>query len=807
MIGTVLSHYRIVEKVGEGGMGEVYRAEDQRLQRSVAIKILPEHAVASAERRERFIREARAASSLNHPGIVHVYDVDESGGRLFIAMEYVAGRTVSQLLEAKRLDIEETLRIGIEAGEALGAAHAHGIVHRDVKPSNIIVADEGFVKILDFGLAKLLGPGAESSSPDEASTRAPNLTRHGQLIGTVLYMSPELALGETVDHRSDIFSFGAVLYEMATGRLPFTGASEVAIIDRILHGAPSPLSEIEPELPEVFDRIVSKALEKRPESRYQSMEELLVDLKNLKRDLEAAASPAVVRTGMAIFGRVHPHRSSAAKAALWGGLAVAIAVAAAVAIDRGNGDLAHAAERQEHSIAVLAFENAEGDPESRYFSDGVTEGIIVDLSRIDGLKVLPPTKGPVPAASEDPIAAARRLKVETVLVGSVRRGEGNVRVSASLRAARDGRVVWADKFDRPLTGVFGIQDEVSSRIAEALEIRLTSGEKALIAKAPTSSIKAYDLYLRGQDLANRREPRALRQAIGQFEEARRIDPKYALAVAGLADAYSVAVMYDWDLGLDARKGAEEASRQAIALDPTLAEAHLSRGVVAGLAGDLDGGISRVLHAISLDPESAHAHHWLSLLHKFQGEYDKARADDFEALRLDPKLAVVHLNLAHLAILSNHPNEAVERMQALLKLGSDLPLVRVLEAWGLMRTGEAGMALRILDGVAAAAPDDALVAGMHGMALAAAGNVAAARGEASRAADLSSRKPSPLAEYAVACIHAQTGDREQAFRFLRQALKAKAVSLGSIISPAYIRSDPVLGSLRSDPRFADLVGPP
>jgi TolB-like protein/tetratricopeptide (TPR) repeat protein len=806
MIGTVLSHYRIVEKIGEGGMGEVYRAEDERLKRPVAVKILPEQAGGSPERRERFIREARAASSLNHPGIIHVYDVDEAGGRLFIAMEYVAGRTVAQILQQRRILVGELLKIAVDVVEALAAAHAHGIVHRDVKPSNVIVADEGFVKILDFGLAKLLAPAAETASPDEASTRAPNLTRHGQLIGTVLYMSPELALGEAVDHRSDIFSFGALLYEMATGRLPFSGTTEVAIIDQVLHGAPPPLAAVHPDLPPALETIVGKAMEKRPENRYQSMEEVLVDLRNLRRDLDAAEAPAArLRPGG--LRAAGPAASPARRAAIWGGFAVTAAVAAAFLVDRGSGSLARADDRSQRSIAVLPFENAGGDPDAKYLSDGIRDGIIVDLSRIGGLSVMAPAGALAAEFAQDPLVAGKRHGAELILDGSVHRDGERVRVSARLSGVARGDVLWADTIQHPVTGLFEIQDQVSHRIADALKIRLTSRESAEIARTPTTNMRAYDLYLRGRELTTRRTPAELKRAVGLFEQARRLDPGYAPAYAGLADAYAVALMYGWDLGEDARERAEEASRRAIALDPTLAEAHLSRGVVAGLDNDLEGGISRVLHALSLAPDSPRAHHWLALLYKMQGRYARAEAEDLEALRLDPDLAVSHMNLAHLAILQGKPDAAAAAMKRLLEARPNEPLVRVLLAWALLRRNEPSSALSHLDGAAALAPQDPLVAGLRGMARAVVGDAAGARAEAQRALDLTAARPFPLAEYAVACVHALLGSRDAALGHLERALTTRALSLNAVISTAYIRDDPILASLRSEPRFRALVGSP
>lgn len=802
MIGTVVSHYRIVEKIGEGGMGEVYRAEDKHLPRSVAIKLLPERAGASAERRARFLREAQAASSLNHPGIVHVYDIEEADGRLFIVMEYVSGRTVAQLLAGGPLPLDEILRIAIEAGEALAAAHAAGIVHRDVKPSNVIVADGGYVKIFDFGLAKLLGGIERTTVPDEASTRAPNLTRHGQLIGTVLYMSPELALGEPVDRRSDVFSFGALLYEMSTGKLPFSGASEIAVIEKVIHGEPQPIGQVNPDIPESLERIVSKAMEKKPDNRYQSMTDLLVDLRSLRRSLEAdSAAPGALVRGARSAGR---RGAPAVRTALWGAFALTLAIAAAVLIDRGNDGLARADDRVSRSIAVMPFDNAGGDPDSKYLSDGIRDGIVVDLLRIAGLKVVAPESTSSLKSSGDPQAIGRRYGVESILTGSVRRDGGIVRVHATLQDARRSMVLWGDRIDRPMAGLFDVQDEVSHQIANALSIRLTRGEKAEMARTPTTNARAYDLCLRGRELTTRRTPSDLRRAVELFDKALALDGGNAQAWSGLADAFSVAAMFGWDLGDDATRRADEASRKAIALDPTLIEAHLSRGVVAGLEGDLDGGISRIQHAISLAPDSARSHHWLAVLYKLRGRFGRAQAEDDLALQLDPDMIPAHLNLAHIAILEDEPDAAVARLSPLLKARPDEPLVRVLLSWALLRRGEASEALDHLDAARTVAPEDPLVAGMRGMALAALGRSAGARAEAERVSELTSTRPYPLAEYAAACIHALLGSRTEALDHLEKALRTRALSVNSIISAAYVLNDPILASLRSDPRFKSLA---
>ncbi len=808
MIGRVLSHYRIVEKIGEGGMGEVYRAEDLRLPRSVAIKILPDRALRSPERRERFIREARAASSLNHPGIVHIYDIDDSEGRLFIAMEYVEGRTLSQLIEEDRRSCDEILEVAIQVGEAVEAAHDHGIIHRDIKPSNIIVAEEGFVKILDFGLAKLLDPGAEAglsspATPDEASTRAPNLTRDGQLIGTVLYMSPELALGEEIDVRSDIFSFGAVLYELATGRLPFLGASEVAILDQVIHKQPPPLQEAAPGFPSEFSRIVSKAMEKKAENRYQTIEEMVVDLRRLRRELSAAAAdPGAAGRGMEGWRPSTWRAPTVLRAAIWTLLAVGLAAAAAVAVDRAGTSASPV--RVERAMAILPFIGRGLDGKDGYFAEGITEGIIVDLSRIAGLRILAPPAGSEPAADADPIEVARHLEADLLLEGNVHREGGQVRVSARLRETADGEILWAEIIDRPLERLFDLQDEISEKIARALEIRLTTSERARISEAPTSSLRAYDLYLRARELSRRRTESDMLRAVSLYDQALRLDPNFALSWAGLSDAYSVSLMYGWSLGEGIRDRAEEAGRRAIELDATLPEAHISNGLVAALDGDVEGGIRRILHAISLEPESAVGHHWLSMLYKREGRYEEAETEGRLALALDPGFHLARLNLAHIAILAGRPAEARERMVSLLRDDPDAAYAKIVLAWALIRQGEARAAVGTLEEAARATPDDPLVAALQGLALLAAGDRSGAKAAAARAAALSSGRPMPMADYAIACVRAQTGSGEEALEFLARALEAGRQSLSTVISGAYVRNDPVLAPLRSDPRFQKMV---
>jgi len=552
-------------------------------------------------------------------------------------------------------------------------------------------------------------------------------------------------------------------------------------------------------MPEDLDRIIAKALEKKAENRYQTVEEMVVDLRRLKRDVASEESRA--GAGGTASGSASRMPGSILRAAVWSLLAVALAIVAAIAVDRnGNGT----AGRIRRSVAVIPFATRGAAGDTAYFTAGVTEGVIVDLSRIAGLTILAPPIVEEAGRLTDPLDMARELGADLVLDGSVRREGGQVRVTAQLRESGNGEILWAEIIDRPLEGVFDLQDEISRRIARALEIRLTRAETARIASTPTSSLRAYDLYLRGRDLSRRRTEADLLRAGSLYEQALRIDPDFALAQAGLADAYSVSLMYGWSLGEGARERAGEASRRAIELDPTLPEAHISMGLLAAIDGDLEGGIRRVLHAISLEPESAVAHHWLSMLYKRQGSYERAATEGKIALALDPALILSRVNLAHVAILAGRPEEAEERMRSLLEVEPDAAYARIVLAWAQIRLGNPAEAVATLADAAKGDPDDPLVAGMRGLALIASGDRAGAGEAARRAAALVTGRPSPMAEYAIACVLANTGSRDEAFGHLTRALEGGRRSLATVISPAYVREDPVLAPLHSDPRFARLV---
>jgi serine/threonine protein kinase/Tfp pilus assembly protein PilF len=579
MIGRTFSHYKILEKIGEGGMGIVYKAEDTKLERVVALKFLQEQFAFDEEAKARFFREARSASALNHQNIITIYEIDEFEGKCFISMELIEGKSIKGLTGQKALSVKKALDIAMQIAEGLKNAHEKGIVHRDLKSDNIMLTPDKIVKIADFGLAELRG--------------APTLTSQPSITGTLPYASPEQLQGLTTDERTDIFSFGVVLYEMVTGRLPFLSEYEQATIYSILNEEPEPVTKLNKEIPEELEKIIGKALEKRPELRYQSIVELLADLRQVSEEYKTGArrkAPAIP------------------------------------------------------SLAVLYFENLGESRGDDYFAAGMTEDIITDLSKIDKIKVLSrsdvvPYRGKTVSTRE----IGRNLNVDYILEGSIRKADSRLRITAQLTRVSDGFHVWAERFDRELKDVFEVQSDVSQNVASALKIKLTVSQIQRIEKKPTISIKAYDYYLRGRDYYWRLGKEDLEIAIQMYKKALEVDPQYALAYAGLADVYVYKYEAYYDRSVHLLNQAEEASKKALALDYDLPEAHRALGRVYQERRNYPESISEFKKAIELKPDYLEAYRTLGWIYEEMRNCDQAityaekaleiRSSDRESYRL------------------------------------------------------------------------------------------------------------------------------------------------------------------------------
>ena len=537
MIGKSVSHYQVIRSLGSGGMGVVYEAEDARLGRRVAVKFLPPELSRDPQALERFQREARAASALNHPNICTVFAIEQHEGVHFIVMELLEGEALSTKLSGQRLEADAIVDIGIQMADALESSHARGIVHRDIKPANIFLNRRGQVKVLDFGLAKFDSGGG--SRPVDETRASDNLTTPGTAMGTVAYMSPEQARGQLTDARTDLFSLGAVLYQMAAGVLPFQGDTAAVVFEAILNRDPKPLSDVSPAMPPGLGRIVEKALEKDRNLRYQSATDLKTDLQRLKRDLDSSRARAAIATDTP---------SAGTKAA-------------------------------EASVAVLYFENLSGVKEDEYFRDGITEDIITELSKIKGMRVFSrPTVLAYRDRTVTPAQIGQQLSAAYVLTGSLRRSGNRLRINAQLLDTHTDFPLWSERYDRELQDVFELQDEIARKIAMALRITLTPQEQAALAAKPTDNLQAYDLYLRAKSHARRMTRQDLELAYQMFQQAVVIDPGFALAYAAMANA---AALHHYNYGRQPvwMERAEAAAEQAASLRPDLPDAEVARAWV------------------------------------------------------------------------------------------------------------------------------------------------------------------------------------------------------------------------------------
>lgn len=774
MIGNVVSHYRILDKLGAGGMGTVYRGEDLRLGRLVAVKFLVAELAHDQQSFRRFQQEARAASSLNHANICTIHDMGEFEGQPFFVMELLEGQDLRTLICRKPVNVQTILDLSIQITDALCAAHANGIIHRDIKPANIFVTTTGVAKILDFGLAKLIPPPAgetvTAQTPANAQPDNQVVTSQGIAVGTVAYMSPEQACGEVLDARSDLFSFGAILYEMATGKRAFSGSTAALLFDAILHSHPTPMEQVAPQIPKDLRRIVEKALEKDRELRYQSAVELKADFKCLKRDLSSGRP-----VGSSSATRKRSSRSTTQK----------------------SGWRKHTLTNI-RSLAVLPFINGSADPEMEYFSDGVTETILDTLSQLPKIRVMArSTVFRYKSRAVDPRNVGRRLNVQAVLTGMILlRGE-RLLVNAELVDVADGSRVWGEHYDRTVTDLFSVQEEISKEISEKLSLRLNLAQKRRLAHRPTKDLAAYHLYLKGRHWWNKRTESGLKKGIEYFGKAIEADPAYALAYAGLADCFPPLGAYRILAPSDAFTRAKSAAIKALELDPNLAEAHTALAL-ATMFYDWDwvSAEEEFKKAIRLNANYPIAHQWYAVYLMAMERPAESLSAIQRALELDPLSLAINTHVGWGFYFSRRYQDGEEQLRKTLELDADFTLAHFVLGQIYTQMGSSNKAIEELEKAAMLSSRLPAVLSAMGYCYAVGGDKLRARNFIDELAQMSTKRY--VSPFDIALIHVGLGQKDEAFNWLDKGIEDHSSWL------IWLKVEPVFDGIRSDSRFPELV---
>jgi eukaryotic-like serine/threonine-protein kinase len=813
---ATLAHYRIVSVIGAGGMGEVYLAEDTKLRRKVALKVLAADFTRNEDRLRRFEQEAQAASALNHPNILTIHEIGSDADAHFIATEFIEGETLRHRIVRSGMTIRDVLEIAGQVAGALAAAHSAGIVHRDIKPENVMIRPDGYIKVLDFGLAKLTEEKTVETNT-EALTIARANTDPGTVMGTLSYMSPEQARGKAVDARSDVFSLGVVIYEMIAGRTPFEGETPSDVISFILQTEPPPLTRFSPDVPSELERIVTKALAKDKEERYQTIKDMLIDLKRLKRSYEvetgvdrslspdsirpvtrgevsnavkAGSGVSSVRTTSSaeyLLSEVRRHKLGAA--AILAVLLVLLAVVIYIGFFTGS-------SKAIDSIAVLPLVNASNDPSVEYLSDGIAESIINSLSQFPNLKVM--SRGSVfryKGREVDPQTVGNELSVRAVLAGRlVQRGD-SLSVNVELVDTRDNSQIWGQQYKRNLADVFAVQEDIAKEVSEKLRLRLSGAEKQQVTKRYTENIKAYQNYMQGRGPGDRRTRESLIVAIGYYEKAIEEDRNYPLAYSGLSESYTSLGVSQYIAPIEGRRKAEENALKAISLDENLAEGHASLGrcYTAFAPYDFVKGDRELRRAVELSPGLALAHQYLALSLIRQGHFDEGLEAILKARERDPLSSMIARSVGHPYYLRKDYARALDIVKRANELGPSFSTTWEVGVYA--QTKQFDDALRQLEKEKAGRANDPILIYSTGMIYAAQGRRAEALQIINQLEQLSGTGVSQ-ANY-IAKIYGALGDKESALTWLNRGIESGALG-------AFYREEYVWDALRGDPRFQELL---
>jgi serine/threonine protein kinase/Flp pilus assembly protein TadD len=807
MVGQTVSHYRVIEKLGAGGMGEVYLAEDLILGRKVALKFLASDTHVHRDALDRFLREARTASSLNHPNICTIHEIVNDGDRPFLVLELLEGHTLREDIRHGPLPLDRLLTLAIQIVDALDAAHGNGITHRDIKPANIFVTRRGDAKVLDFGLAKLtsMPPSADSTDPTNA-TEDHLLTRKGTTLGTVAYMSPEQARGDAIDSRSDLFSFGVVLYEMATGRHAFTGNSTAVIFDAILNRMPPPAADVNPAVPQELDRIIQKALEKDVDLRYTSASEIRADLKRLKRETDSGrlSIGGASRTSVGYVSRAPnaPDSGSApsirtdstvrlvrTKPAVW----IAAVVVALLAIAGVYRWTTGGSDRIE-SLVVLPFVNASGNPDTEYLGDGISEALINDLSQLPGIRVSARSVAfKYKGKDSDPLKAGRELNARAVITGRVSTRGNQLIIQCDMMDVSGATQIWGAQYTRPMADILKVQDEIAGEIFDKLRVRFTGEDKKRMARRYTDDAEAYQLYLKGRFYWNQGTIGGYKKSIEYLQEAIAKDPRYALAYAGLADSY----LFLGSFYVEAISEAKTAAVKANELDPTLSEAHVALGNIRlWLDWDWAAAEKEFIQGIALNGGSALAHNQYATYLAVMGRTADAIREATHARELDALSPIVNTDLGWCLLYGGRVEDAVAQFRTAIGVDANSASAH----WGLgaslTGTRDFAGAIAELKQALALSEGSPVLMGQLGMVYGLSGQAGEASKILAELNALSAREYVPSS--APALVSTGLGRNAEALALLDKAYDEHDFAL------VFLRVAPWFQPLRSDARFVQLV---